>query len=95
MHALSVSESCADFGSNDCKVVLKLRKGYVPTELSTQFRAQVITLSAFPPSEAREDPPPQPLCPVRALRNYVECTRQFRLSKNSSLCVLVVALKAY
>lgn len=51
MHALSVSNSCMDFGPGDCKVVLKPRKGYVPKVLSTPFRDQVITLSAFAPSD--------------------------------------------
>lgn len=49
MHALSVNESCMDFGSNDCKVVLKSRKGYVPKVFSTPLRAQVVTHSAFTP----------------------------------------------
>ncbi len=46
---LSVNPVCLKFGPNDSKVVLKPRLGYVPKVLSTPFRAQVITLSAFPP----------------------------------------------
>ncbi len=38
--------------------------------LYTPFRAQVITLSALPPSE--EDQEFNLLCPVRALRIYIE-----------------------
>ncbi len=48
---LSISPACLEFGPNDSKVVLKPRHGYVPKVLSTPFRAQVITLSALPPSE--------------------------------------------
>ncbi len=46
---LSVNPVCLKFGPNDSKVVLKPRLGYVPKVLSTPFRAQVITLSAFSP----------------------------------------------
>lgn len=64
------------------------RKGYVPKVLSTPFRSQVITLSAFTQSEPvdGENPPPQPLCPVRALRIYVERTKNFRLSEQLFVC---------
>ncbi len=51
LQALSISPACLEFGPNDSKVVLKPRHGYVPKVLSTPFRAQVITLSALPPSE--------------------------------------------
>lgn len=51
MHALSVKESWMEFGPNDCRVVLKPKKDYVPKDLSTPFGAQVITLSASAPRE--------------------------------------------
>ncbi len=70
LQALSISPACLEFGPNDSKVVLKPRHGYVPKVLSTPFRAQVITLSALPPSE--EDRELSLLCPVRALRIYFE-----------------------
>ncbi len=70
LQALSTSPACLEFGPNDSKVVLKPRHGYVPKVLSTPFRAQVITLSALPPSE--EDRELSLLCPVRALRIYFE-----------------------
>ncbi len=88
MHALSVSNSCVDFGPSDCKVILKPREGYVPKVLSTPFRDQIITLSAFALSDfaTGENPPLQPLCPVHALRVYVERTRQLRLSEQLFIC---------
>ncbi len=68
LQALSTSPACLEFGPNDSKVVLKV--------LSTPFRAQVITLSALPPSE--EDLELSLLCPVRALRIYFERSAPFR-----------------
>ncbi|KAL0177455.1 hypothetical protein M9458_026349, partial [Cirrhinus mrigala] len=62
--------SCLEFGPGDSKVILKPRHGYVPKVPSTPFRAQVITLSALPSSE--EDQKLNLLCPVRALRTYIE-----------------------
>ncbi len=76
LQALSTSPACLEFGPNDSKVVLKPRHGYVPKVLSTLFRAQVITLSALPPSE--EDRELSLLCPVRALRIYFERSAPFR-----------------
>ncbi len=76
LQALSTSPACLEFGPNDSKVVLKPRHGYVPKVLSTPFRAQVITLSALPPSE--EDQELSLLCPVRALRIYFERSAPFR-----------------
>ncbi len=75
LQALSTSPACLEFGPNDSKVVLKPRHGYVPKVLSTPFRAQVITLSALPPSE--EDRELSLLCPVRALRIYFERSAPF------------------
>ncbi len=63
LQALSVSPSCLEFGPNDSKIILKPRHGYIPKVLLTPFRAQVITLSAFPPSE--QDKGLNLLCPVR------------------------------
>ncbi len=46
--------------------------------LSTPFRAQVITLSAFfPPTGSQESQ----LCPVRALRIFIEHSASYRKSK--------------
>ncbi len=47
--ALSIDDSCIEFRPGDCRLTLKPRKGYVPKILSTPFKAQVITLSAFHP----------------------------------------------
>ncbi|KAI2660051.1 Alpha-1,2-mannosyltransferase MNN22 [Labeo rohita] len=70
LQALSVNPACLEFGPNDSKVVLKTKQGYVPKVLSTPFRAQVITLLVLSPSEQDQDF--NLLCPVRALRTFIE-----------------------
>ncbi len=79
LQALSVNPSCLEFGPNDSKVVLKLRLGFVPKVLSTPFRAQVIALSTFFPPVGNQE---SLLCPVRALKIYIERSASYR-SQNS------------
>ncbi len=79
-----MSPTCLQFGSNDSKVVLKPRHGYVPKVLSTLFRAQVISLSALPPSD--EDQELNSLCPIRALKIYLEHSALFRQSDQLFVC---------
>ncbi|KAL0147058.1 hypothetical protein M9458_057582, partial [Cirrhinus mrigala] len=51
---------------------------------TTPFRDQVVNLQALPPEEA--DPALALLCPVRALRVYVDRTRSFRRSEQLFVC---------
>ncbi|XDV15265.1 hypothetical protein PO909_015389 [Leuciscus waleckii] len=51
-------------------VILRLRPGYVPKVPTTPFRDQVVNLQALPSEEA--DSALALLCPVRALRAYVD-----------------------
>ncbi len=64
---------------NASKVVLKPRLGYVPKVLSTPFRAQVIALSTLSPLTGSQEL--SLLCPVRALRVYIECSASYRKSE--------------
>ncbi len=73
LQALSVSPYCLELEPNYSKIVL-----------STLFRAQVITLSALPPSE--QDQGLNRLCPVRALRIYIEHSTPFRQSEQLFVC---------
>ncbi len=82
--ALSVSPTCLQFGPNDSKIVLKPRHGYVPKLLSTPFRAQVISLSAIPPSD--EDQELKLLCLIRALKIYLERSSLFMQSDQLFVC---------
>ncbi|KAL0152267.1 hypothetical protein M9458_051990, partial [Cirrhinus mrigala] len=84
LQALSISPSCLEFGPGDSKVILKPRHGYVPKVPSIPFRAQVVTLSALPSSEGDQEL--SLLCPVRALRMYVERSAPFRKSDQLFVC---------
>ncbi len=78
LQALSVNPAYLDFGPNNSKVILKPRLGYVPKLLSTPFRAQVIALSAFSPLAGSQE---SLLCPVRALKIYIERSASYRKSE--------------
>ncbi|KAL0160080.1 hypothetical protein M9458_043805, partial [Cirrhinus mrigala] len=57
---------------------------HVPKVPTTPFRDQVVNLQALPLEEA--DPASALLCPVRALRIYVDRTRHFRCTEQLFVC---------
>ncbi len=84
LHAFSVDDSCLEFGPADSQVILRPRPGYVPKVPTTPFRDQVVSLQALPSEEA--DPALALLCPVRAVRCYVDRTQSFRTSDQLFIC---------
>ncbi|KAL1278908.1 hypothetical protein QQF64_025581 [Cirrhinus molitorella] len=84
LQALSVSDSCLEFGPANSHVILRPRPGYVPKVPTTPFRDQVVTLQAIPSQEG--DPNLSLLCPVRALSIYLERTESFRRSSQLFVC---------
>ncbi len=84
LQAFSVDESCLEFRPANSHVVLRPRPGYVPKVPTTPFRDQVVSLQALPSEEA--DPALGFLCPVRALRLYVDRTKLQDL--RPALCLL-------
>ncbi len=84
LQAFSVDDSCLEFGPADSHVVLRPRPGYVPKVPTMPFRDQVVNLQALPREEA--DPAIALLCPVRALRIYVDRTQSFRTSDQHFVC---------
>ncbi len=84
LQAFSVSEECLVFGPVYSHVVLRPRPGYVPKVPTMPFRDQVVNLQALPSEEA--DPALALLCPVRALRIYVDRTRSVRSSEQLFVC---------
>ncbi len=86
LQALSVSESCTEFAPGLVKAFLRPRPGYVPKVLSTSFRSQVVVLQAFSPSSSSEGADLHLLCPVRALKIYVDRSSQWRKSLQLLLC---------
>ncbi len=73
LQAFSVNDSCLEFGPGNSHIVLRPRPGYVPKVPTTPFRDQVVNLHALPREEA--DPAIALLCPVRALRIYLDRTQ--------------------
>ncbi len=84
LQALSINKSCLEFGPADSHVVLRPRPGYVPEVPTTHFRDQVVTLQAIHFQEG--DPDLSLLCPVRALRTYLDRTQSFRRSEQLFIC---------
>ncbi len=84
LQAFLVDDSCLEFGPGDSHVVLRPRPGYVPKVSTMPFRDQVVNLQALPREEA--DPAIALLCPVRALRIYVDHTQSFRTSDQLFVC---------
>ncbi len=88
LQAFSVSETCMDFAPGLVKVTLRPRPGYIPKVLSTSFRSQVVTLHSFhpPPFASSEDERLHLLCPVRALKLYVDRSKVWRKSPQLLIC---------
>ncbi len=88
LQAFSVSETCMDFPPGLVKVTLRPRPGYIPKVLSTSFRSQVVMLHSFhpPPFASSEDERLHLLCPVRALKLYVDRSKVWRKSPQLLIC---------
>ncbi len=88
LQAFSVSETCMEFAPGLVKVTLRPRPGYIPKVLSTSFRSQVVTLHSFhpPPFASSEDERLHLLCPVRALKLYVDRSKVWRKSPQLLIC---------
>ncbi len=83
-HFRSTNLRRLEFGPADSSATLRPRPGYVPKVPTTPFRDQVVNLQALPLEEA--DPALDLLCPVRALRQYVNGTQSFRTSEQLFVC---------
>ncbi len=88
LHAFSVNSDCIRFGPRDCSVTLWPRLGYVPKSLSTPFRMQTVSLSslATEPSPSQSANAQTAVCPVRALRIYIDRSASFRQSDHLFVC---------
>ncbi|XP_057186981.1 uncharacterized protein LOC130552612 [Triplophysa rosa] len=79
LQAPSMSTDCLELWPGVSHVILRPRSGYVPKVPTTTPRDQVVNLQALPTGE--EDPTRSVLCPVRALRLYLDRTQSFRSSE--------------
>ncbi len=77
-----------DFAPGLVKVTLRPRPGYIPKVLSTSFHSQVVTLHSFhpPPIASSEDEKLHMLCPIWALKLYVDCSKVWRKSSQLLVC---------
>ncbi len=71
LQALSINPSCMDFAPGLVKVLLRPRPDYVSKVASNPFRFQQVILEAFSHADKVDN---IVLCPVRALRTYVDRT---------------------
>lgn len=79
IHALSVSPECARFG--ETRVVLKPNPAFIPKNLLSACNPVELLSFHPPPFASEEDRRLHCLCPVRALRAYVDRTRTARRSE--------------
>ncbi len=88
LHAFSVDSDCIRFGPGDCSITLRPRMGYVPKSLSTPFKIQTVSLSALSSEStaSREADAQTSVCPVRALRIYIDRSAGFRQSDQLFVC---------
>ncbi|XP_063050161.1 uncharacterized protein LOC134444913 [Engraulis encrasicolus] len=80
LQAFSVKPSCLQFGTDFKKVRLRPNPGFVPKVMDSAYRCQTVELEAFhpPPFISEESQVLNCLCPVRALRIYIQRTAEFR-----------------
>ena len=78
IHALSVNPSCMRFSGNDSRVSIRPSLAFLPKNFPSGCTP--VDLAAFhpPPFSSVEDRRLNCLCPVRALRHYVDRTVPFR-----------------
>ncbi|XP_016341804.1 uncharacterized protein LOC107688601 [Sinocyclocheilus anshuiensis] len=81
LHALSVHPSCTNFSLSGDKIFLRPIPAFMP-KCFPAFTCEVLELSAFhpPPFSSAEDQRLNALCPVLALRVYIDRTSPFRRS---------------
>ncbi|XDV51168.1 hypothetical protein PO909_020095 [Leuciscus waleckii] len=88
LHSLTVSEDCLRWKANYSGVSLWPNPAFLPKVLNTCTINQVIELAAFQPDPdlSCTELDLATLCPVRALRTYVDRTRCFRTSDQLFVC---------
>ncbi|XP_066533946.1 uncharacterized protein [Hoplias malabaricus] len=88
LHALSVHPSCTQFAPGDTKVTLCPNATYVPKVLPMSYSSLAFELNSFspPPFTSEVQQRLHMLCPVRALRTYINRTQDFRRCDQLFVC---------
>ncbi len=76
LQAFLIDDSRLEFGPADSSAKIRPWPGYMPKVPTTPIRDQVVNLKALPLEDALAL-----LCPVHALRQYVDRTQSFRTSE--------------
>ncbi|MGL5643882.1 MAG: hypothetical protein ACRCW3_03885, partial [Metamycoplasmataceae bacterium] len=86
LQALAISPTCLEFAPGDVKAILTPRAGYVPKVPSSGVRSVVLQAFHPPPHGTAEEARLHLLCPVRALRIYLEKSVWWRKSDQLMVC---------
>ena len=88
LHALSISPACLHWKADNSGVTLRPNVSFLPKVLPSGYVNQAIELAAFhpPPFTSVEEERAHLLCPVRALRLYIQATQVFRRSEQLFVC---------
>ena len=88
LHALSVARDCLRWTPDGSGVTMWTNPSFLPKRLSAFHVNQPVRLTAYTsqPGVERLRPDVELLCPIRALRQYVDVTSVFRESDSLFLC---------
>lgn len=86
LQALSVQESCCRFLPEDGGVILRPNPAFLPKVLTDFHLNQSVELRALRPSEGADGLQWSALCPVRALKIYIQRTAAFRTTDQLFVC---------
>ena len=88
LHALSVAEECIRWSGDGSGVALWPNPSFLPKRISAFHVNRPVTLAAFVPQPGAEELllGGRWLCPVRALKQYIATTTDFRKSDALFLC---------
>lgn len=88
LHALSVHPSCTQFSCDGSKVTLRPNVAYLPKVIPAAYSSMAFELLSFcpPPFASEEQRRLHSLCPVRALRTYIDRTQTVRSCDQLFVC---------
>lgn len=88
LHALSVHPSCTQFTPDGSKVTLRPNAAYLPKIIPAAYSSMTFELLSYcpPPFASEEQRRLRSLCPVRALRTYIDRTQGVRLCDQLFVC---------
>ena len=87
LHALSVSTACMRWNSDGTGVALWPNPSFLSKTWASGHSNQVLQLAAYDPSGPQGNAVSAELvCPVRALRHYIQATEEFRRSDSLFVC---------